>query len=100
MNACEVYYVVRRQRLAQGSTEAAEDAVFSDLEDDEMRIWEDVGRDFLRRVGRVKTDVRIPFADCFGVALAGLVSGTILTTDRNHFEPVLREGVCAVEFIR
>ena len=100
VNACEVYYIIRRERLQQGVAEAVEDELFEDLRADGIHVDERLSPEFLARVGRMKTDARIPFADCFCAALAESLGAAVLTTDRNHFQAVADAGICEVQFIR
>jgi hypothetical protein len=39
-------------------------------------------------------------ADCFALALANKLGGTVLTSDRKEFEPVRILNICPITFIR
>lgn len=95
VNLCEVLYHFLRagdERGERALTVMAEIGV-------ETR--DDLDPPFWRSVADLK--VGFPHAslgDCFAIALARRVGGTIVTADHPGFGPVASRGVCPVTFIR
>jgi hypothetical protein len=48
----------------------------------------------------LKAGGHIALADCIAVTLTNRLSGTVLTSDRGEFNPVVAAGICQVTFIR
>jgi predicted nucleic acid-binding protein len=65
-----------------------------------VKVDEDLGEDFLIRVGDLKARGGIALADCFAAALAIRVGGAVVTADHREFEPVAANGLCRVYFFR
>jgi uncharacterized protein with PIN domain len=96
LNLCEVYYDFYR---ANGET-AARDAMH-DMFALGVQLRSDLAIEFWQRAGAIKATLRrISLADCFAVALAQFVGGTVLTSDHHEFESLAARGICAVAFIR
>jgi PIN domain nuclease of toxin-antitoxin system len=96
LNLCEVYYDFLR---AAGET-SAEDAV-QDILLLGVRERNDMTPDFWRAVGKLKAEHRrVSLADCCALALARSLGAVILSADRHELEPLARDSVCSVEFIR
>jgi predicted nucleic acid-binding protein len=43
---------------------------------------------------------RISLADCFALALAERVGGTLVTSDHHEFDPIVPLAICPILFIR
>ena len=59
-----------------------------------------MGRQYWQRVGTLKSAGRISLADCFGIALAQILSGDIVTSDHHEFDPLVPLGIVSINFIR
>jgi predicted nucleic acid-binding protein len=65
-----------------------------------MIMLEDFG-DSWRTAGRLKAIYkRVSLADCFAIALAQSLGGTVLTCDHHEFDAIAAANLCAVTFIR
>jgi uncharacterized protein with PIN domain len=96
LNLCEVYYDFYR---VNGGT-AARDAM-RDMFALGVQLRSDLSIEFWQRAGKIKAELRrISLADCFAVALAQSMAGTVLTSDHHEFDSLAAWGVCAVSFIR
>lgn len=96
VNLCEVYYRFFRE-LGEADAEAA----IAALEGTGLETRSDIDRAFWQDVGRVKADVRrVSLGDCFLIALARRVEGTVVTADHAEFDTVAGRGICPVLFIR
>ncbi len=95
INLCEIYYSTVRTvdtRTAQ--------AVLDTLETDGVLLRRDISQPFWQQVGRWKARGRISLADCFCIALAQEVGGTVVTADRHEFAPYLLHTPFPHLFIR
>ena len=52
----------------------------------------------LRR--EIKAENKASLADCFAIALARELKGSVLTSDHHEFDKIAADNVCSVEFIR
>ncbi len=96
INLCEVYYDFFR---ADG--EATAEEVLEDLFAAGVRANEDISPQFYKAAGRIKADKRrISLADCFAVALAESIGGTVLTADHHEFDPLVGSLSAKIQFIR
>ena len=96
INLCEVYYEFHR---AEGEAVAGE--AMRDLQAAGIARREDIAPSFCQAAGTLKAvRRRISLADCFAVALAKTLSGTLLTSDHHEFDPLVASGDCAIAFIR
>lgn len=95
VNLCEVYY-----DFIRASDEATARQAIADLFSDGVIERKDMSRRFWYEVGHLKARHRVSLADCHCIALARLVSGEVLTTDRREFGPIERLGLCRVQFVR
>lgn len=77
INACEVAYILTGHGLSE--KDAWEATSFGGF----IRI-EDVGQSMLENVCRLKSNTQhLSLGDCFAIALAEDLAGTVLTSDRN-----------------
>lgn len=96
VNLCEVYYDFHR---SEGEIEAR--LAIADLKGAGIVESAEMGADFWRTAAVLKSvHRRVSLADCFAIALAQTLRGTILTADHHEFDALSDGGVCAVQFIR
>ena len=96
VNLCEVYYDFLR---VDGVQEA--ERITQELIDSGVNIRSDLDDVFWRAIASYKATIRrISLADCFALALANKLGGTVLTSDRKEFEPVRILNICPITFIR
>ena len=95
VNLCEVYY----DTLRAGGRDAAIEAV-SKIEIAGVIVREDLDAKFWTLVGELKVSPgKISLVDCFLLALAIRVAGTLVTAD-HEFDAVVPLGLCPILFIR
>lgn len=86
LNSCEVFYdLIRRSSIEEASE------VFSNFLDTGVLIVEDMDFELWMMASALKSEHKLSLADCFCIALAYRVEGTILTSDHHEFEPI--EGI-------
>lgn len=95
VNLCEVYYDSLRVK-----GEAAAQAALSTLQGFGLIVSEDMDAAFWQDAGRYKVGMKLPLGDCFLLAMANRVSGSVVTADRRDFEPVEAATGIPVTFIR
>lgn len=96
VNLCEVYYDFLK---CNGSHEAEQ--ITQQLIDAGVCVRNDLDFEFWQEAARFKATIkRIALADCFALALAQKISGTLLTSDRKEFEPIISLNICPIIFIR
>jgi predicted nucleic acid-binding protein len=57
-----------------------------------LELWREAGDAFIQRVGIIKVEERVSFADAFALALAERLSIPLVTTDHHEFDAVERKG--------
>lgn len=95
INLCEIYYdLVRRAgELAAQNTSRMLASILKVREDLDPALWQ--------QAGRYKAELRhVSLADCFCLALAKRVSGTVVSTDHHEFDTVAEQGIVPIKFIR
>lgn len=95
INLCEIYYDFLRH-----SDEPTAQQAIVDLHADGVIERKDLSQRFWRSAGWLKARGRISLADCFCIALAQQLSGSVVTSDHHEFDQVDRLGICPVTFIR
>ena len=95
INLIEVYYHVARDH---GETIA--DQVLEYLESIGIIVSRDIDQLFVEQVGKLKTRGRISLADCFCIALAQRIGGTVVTSDHHEFDALVSLGIVPILFIR
>lgn len=96
VNLCEVYYDFLK---GDGVQEA--ERITQELIDAGVNVRSDLDDAFWRAIASYKATIRrISLADCFALALANKLGGTVLTSDRKEFEPVRILNICPITFIR
>jgi len=96
VNLCEVFYDFRRQYGEDTAQQTIE--LFLSLG---LITRDDIDFDFWQQVGRYKSDLRrISLADCFCMALAQRIEGSVVTADHHEFNAVADQGIVSVRFIR
>ena len=95
INLCEVYYDTLR---ATGGSRAK--AVITTLIGDGVIERSDMTRAFWESAGVLKSRGGISLADCFGIALAQMLGGEIVTSDHHEFDRLAAQGVVPIRFIR
>ncbi len=94
-NLMEVYYIYFRR----GGAVMAEDALQS-LIDAGIVVRDDHDAAFWKEAAAFKGTHAIARPDTFCLALARRLSGTVLTTDHNEFDPLVLLNYCPILFIR
>jgi predicted nucleic acid-binding protein len=96
VNLCEVYY--HFVKLAEEESVAARLRM---LARSGLVTRDDIDADFWQDAARVKAAIqRVSLADCFAIAFARRVGGTVVTADHGEFDLVVARGICSVTFIR
>jgi len=96
VNLCEVFYGFRRDF---GESKAQN--IIQDILSTGIIPREDMDFNFWQQAGRYKADLRrISLADCFCLALANRLDGTVLTSDHHEFDIVASRNLAQVEFFR
>lgn len=96
INLCEVFYDFRRQYGETTAQQAIEALLSLGL-----IPRDDIDFDFWQQVGRYKADLRrISLADCFCMALAQRLDGSVVTADHHEFDAVAEQDIIQVKFIR
>ena len=97
INLCEVYYTLVRYTDEDEVRSAIQDL----LEAKGLVVREDLDEAFWIDVGRHKGAIgSVPLADCFVVALANRTDAEVVTADHPDFDPMEKQGLCRVKFIR
>jgi predicted nucleic acid-binding protein len=94
LNLCEVYYDFYRSNGEIAARDAIHDMLALGVQ-----VRNDLSTEFWQAAGALKATHR-SLADCFAVALAQAVGGTVLTSDHHEFDSLGARGVCAIAFIR
>lgn len=95
VNLCEVFYGYLRI-----SDEITARQVIADVDAAGIVPRRDMSQAFWFDVGRLKARGGISLADCFSIALARAISGTVVTSDHGEFDPLVPMGDCPIVFIR
>jgi PIN domain nuclease of toxin-antitoxin system len=96
VNLCEVYYDALRDGGASAGGEAVRKTVAAGVE-----IREDMDEAFWKLIGQLKVSPgKVSLADCFALALAIRVSGTLVTADHHEMDKIVPLGLCSFLFIR
>lgn len=96
VNLCEVYYdAVRRTDVATARQDMAA------LLAGGLVLRDDLDTAFWQSVGELKINPgKLSLADCFALALAQQENGTLVTSDRHEFDPIVPLNLCPILFIR
>jgi predicted nucleic acid-binding protein len=86
-NLGEVYYDFFREDGITAAQKAWTHTLALPLE-----LWREAGDAFIQRVGIIKVEERVSFADAFALALAERLSIPLVTTDHHEFDAVERKG--------
>jgi len=96
VNLCEVYY-----DCLKVADEATAQAVLGDLNAAGVVTISDMDASLWQQAARLKARIRrISLADCFALALAQHVRGSLVTSDHREFDPIAQSGLCDIVFIR
>ena len=96
LNLCEVFYDFHRN----GGEQVAQQAL-ADLLALGIHARDDFSTEFWQAAGRIKAvHRRVALADCFAIALAQSIGGSVLTSDHHEFDAVAAANLCSVTFIR
>jgi PIN domain nuclease of toxin-antitoxin system len=95
VNLCEVYYHTLR-----ASDEKSARAALRDLRRAGIRTRRDMNVSFWMALGQLKANHRVSLGDCFAIELARRLDGPVVTSDHHEFDPLARDRVCRVKFIR
>lgn len=94
-NLAEIYYIYFRR----GGTTVAEEALTS-LFEVGIIMRDDHDPIFWKDAATMKGLHAIAFPDTFCLALARRLTGTVVTTDHNEFDPLIPLNYCPILFIR
>ena len=97
VNMGEVYYKVRMEsdeKTAQATIGKLVTDGISIRNDFDDRLWKDAAS------WKAQLIPKRSFADCFCLAFALRVSGTIVTCDHPDFNGIANDSICPVQFIR
>jgi predicted nucleic acid-binding protein len=86
-NLGEVYYDFFREDGREAAQTAWANTVALPL-----TLRRDVDDDFVQRVGVIKVNERVSFADAFALALSERLHIPLVTTDHHEFDPVEQKG--------
>jgi predicted nucleic acid-binding protein len=86
-NLGEVYYDFLR---ADGV--AAAQTVWESALELPLELRRDVDDAFIKRVGTIKIEEKVSFADAFALALAERLQVPLVTTDHHEFDPIEQKG--------
>jgi PIN domain nuclease of toxin-antitoxin system len=95
INLCEVFYDFLKVADEDTAQRAIADIIATGIE-----VREDMDQEFWMQAGRYKATLRISLADAFALALASRADAELLTSDHQEFDPVARQGLLAIRFIR
>jgi predicted nucleic acid-binding protein len=96
VNVCEVFY----DGLRRGSAVTA-DELETLLAQSGLRIETSIPQALWESAGKLKAKLRrISLADCFATALALQENAGLVTSDHHEFDPVIKEGLLPIYFIR
>ncbi|MDQ1318191.1 MAG: hypothetical protein QG588_1848 [Candidatus Poribacteria bacterium] len=96
INLCEVFYDSLRRK-----NELEAQRTIRVLLSMGLFLHDDLDIVFWQQVGRYKGYIRhISLADCFCIALAKRLNGSVVTTDHHEFDVISEQGIVPVEFIR
>ena len=96
INLCEVFYDFLHRADESEAQEAIQTLLSTGL-----NLNNDLDFSFWQQVGRYKAELRrVSLADCFCLALAHRIGGTIVTTDHHEFDPIVEKGIVPIKFIR
>ena len=96
VNLCEIFYDAYRSLGEHGAREAIDELLRTGLV-----LRDDLSPAFWQAAGRIKAvHRRVSLADCFAIALAQSMGGTVLTCDHHEFDAVASANLCPVTFIR
>lgn len=101
VNLCEVYYYV----YGKSNEAMARQAIADLVEGAGIIPRHDMDNPFWMEAGKQRAEIRgagqqIALADCFAIALALRVGGTVVTSDHHEFDYVHAQGICPVLFFR
>lgn len=97
LNLCEVY----KDCLFRGESSVKADDLLDDLANVGVIAREDMDAALWKRVAMLKEHIRkIPYADCFALAMAERLSGTLYSSDHNDLDRVVSVGHHSIRFIR
>jgi PIN domain nuclease of toxin-antitoxin system len=96
INLCEVFYDFHRASGVEDARRALQDIARAGIVESSLMtadLWETAG--IIKSIHR-----RVSLADCFAVALSQKLGGILLTSDHAEFDPLVRQQICRVRFIR
>jgi len=70
------------------------------LKNDGLVIRRDASARLWQAAAQLKARGGVALPDCFFVALAQQVGGTVVTSDHTEFDPLVPLGICPIHFIR
>ncbi|MCL5105299.1 MAG: type II toxin-antitoxin system VapC family toxin [Armatimonadetes bacterium] len=94
VNLCEVYYDYFRTNGMLDATSAVDD-----LSETSLIVREDMDKGFWHEAGTHKAVRKLSLADCFCLTLARRLGARLITAD-HEFDPVARQGIADIQFIR
>ncbi len=96
INLCEVYYDMLRTDDAVIARQSIVDLITVGVQ-----VREDIDFAFWQQVGQLKVNPgKLSLADCFALALALRMGGTLVTSDHQEFDRIEALRLCPILFIR
>ena len=96
ISLCEAAYDAMRRKPALDLTEWT-----TDIEAFGLRVHWDIGYGLFADAAALKAYWRrVSLADCFALALARQLGGTLLTSDHHEMDPLVAAGVLNISFFR
>ena len=97
LNLCEVY----KDCLFRGEATATADGLLDDLAGVGVIAREDMDAALWKHVAVLKEQIRkIPYADCFALAMTERLGGILYSSDHNDLDRVDAAGGHSIRFIR
>ena len=95
VNLCEVFYDFYMAGARSEAEQAIEDILLLGVIEKNQ-----LDKGFWQAVGKLKAEIKAFLADCFAIATANELNGSVLTSDHHEFDTIAKNGVCRVTFIR
>jgi len=96
INLCEVFYDFIRRKNESEAKQAMQILLSMGL-----FLHDDLDPEFWQQAELYKGYIRhVSLADCFCIALAKRLNGSVVTTDHHEFDAISEQGIISVKFIR
>lgn len=95
VNLCEVYYDCLRVKNSKTA-----DALLKTVEIMPLEIISLIENRLLKEVGAIKATQKVSLADAFAIGLSVISKAQLVTSDHHELEPLERNGIIQVLWIR